>query len=168
MELRMSRKERDRLKVMAAVAGAPPEPAAPEPPKAAKEPEQVLLEKAGAGTLTDEVLALFKQYADARARERFVPATVPEDFWTWVAFESHKHLALAFAVVHGRRSGHRRNLDRLARAASAEASPRTRSASDAGSGSAIICKPLIGPWPIPVTGVAVSVKPLPVRPANRT
>ena len=119
-------------------AAAPPgKPSALEPPKTAKELEQVLLEKAGAGTLTDGVLALFKQYADARARERFVPATVPEDFWTWVAsdqlvhdallvelhpkyeagipaalkalrdrfgkdFESHKHLALAFAVVHGR------------------------------------------------------------------
>jgi len=112
-------------------------PSALAPPKTARELEQVLLEKAGAGTLTDEVLVLFKQYADARARERFVPATVSEDFWTWVAsdklvhdallvelhpkyepgvpaalkalrdrfgkdFDSHKHLALAFAVVHGR------------------------------------------------------------------
>ena len=121
-------------------AAAPPgKPVAPEPPKTAKELEKALLEKAGAGTLTDEVLALFKQYADARARERFVPAVVPEDFWTWVAsdklihdallvelhpkyepgiptvlnalrerfgkdLESHKHLGLAFAVVHGRAS----------------------------------------------------------------
>jgi len=121
-----------------ALAAAPPgKPSALEPPKTAKELEQVLLEKAGAGTLTDEVLALFKQYADTRARERFVPATVPEDFWAWVAsdklvhdallvelypkyepgipaalkalrdrfgkdFDSHKHLALAFALVYGR------------------------------------------------------------------
>ena len=121
-----------------ALAAAPPgKPSALEPPKTAKELEQVLLEKAGAGTLTDEVLVLFKQYAGARARERFVPTTVPEDFWTWVAsdklvhdallvelhpkyepgipaalkalrdrfgkdLESHKQLALAFAIVHGR------------------------------------------------------------------
>lgn len=120
-----------------ASAGAAPGPnAVPEQPKTAKELEQVLLEKAGAGTLTDEVLVLFKQYADASARERFVPAVVPEDFWAWVAsdklvhdallvelhpkyepgipaalkalrdkfgkdFDSHKQLALAFAVVHG-------------------------------------------------------------------
>ena len=124
-----------------APAAAPPgKPAALEQPKTAKELEQVLLEKAGAGTLTDEVLVLFKQYADASARERFVPAVVPEDFWAWVAsdklvhdallvelhpkyepgipaalkalrdrfgkdFDSHKHLALAFAVVHGRAPG---------------------------------------------------------------
>jgi len=124
-----------------ASAGAAPGPnAVPEQPKTAKELEQVLLEKAGAGTLTDEVLVLFKQYADASARERFVPAVVPEDFWAWVAsdklvhdallvelhpkyepgipaalkalrdkfgkdFDSHKQLALAFAVVHGRAPG---------------------------------------------------------------
>jgi len=121
----------------ALVAAPPGKPAAPEPHKSVKELESALLEKIGAGTLTNEVLALFKQYADARARERFVPAIVPEDFWTWVAsdkfvhdallvelypkyepgipaalkalrdrfgkdLESHKQLALAFAVVHGR------------------------------------------------------------------
>jgi len=60
----------------------------------ADELQAKVLQGALAGKLTDELIELFRRYADARARERLVPDTVSEDFWGWVSSLEPLHEAL--------------------------------------------------------------------------
>ena len=115
-------------------APAPPPAAIPQSPAAWRER---VLELGAKGRLTADLLAAFRAYAAATAREKLVPQHVPEAFWDRAAadkvfgdgllvelhpkyepgiaaalkalqdhagkkLDTHKHLALAFAVVYGR------------------------------------------------------------------
>ena len=44
-----------------------------------------LMAEAAGGKLTDPLIAHFKDYAAAAARQKLVPAEVSEEFWTWLA-----------------------------------------------------------------------------------
>lgn len=56
-------------------------------PATLRKPEDVkkdLMAAAAKGKVTGPVLALFREYATARAREKLVPDAVPEAFWNWL------------------------------------------------------------------------------------
>jgi hypothetical protein len=74
-------------------ASAAPSPAtatAPTKAATADELKSVLMKEAAAGKLTDPLIAHFKDYAAAAAREKLVPGEVSEEFWTW--FVAHREL----------------------------------------------------------------------------
>jgi len=70
------------------------DPAAPAEPVTAAQLEVRLRDAAAKGKFTDEVADLFLKMADARAREKLVPSTVPQDFWQWVTDHAAVHKAL--------------------------------------------------------------------------
>ena len=66
---------------------------------AARELKRKLVEQSEAGRLTDDLVALYLEYADAQAHAAFVPAVVSEDFWTWLS--SHQKLRQDLLVALG-------------------------------------------------------------------
>ncbi|HUS45548.1 MAG TPA: hypothetical protein VM219_05900 [Phycisphaerae bacterium] len=82
------------LGVLGLGATAPPHGEAAEAPRTADELRRQVVELGSKGNLTGELIALFKQYADACARERLVPAHVSEEFWNRIAADEVLHDAL--------------------------------------------------------------------------
>jgi len=71
------------------------------PQDSADQLQAKLLEGAAAGKLTDKLVELFFTYADARAREKFIPGAASEDFWAWVSSVKPLHKALLVGLDPG-------------------------------------------------------------------
>jgi hypothetical protein len=63
-----------------------PQPPKPAPtPELAEGPQKRLMDLATQGRLSAELIDAFQQYANTVAKEKFVPAVVPEEFWKWLS-----------------------------------------------------------------------------------
>lgn len=63
-------------------------------PLTVAELEAKMKEAAATGRFADTLPGLFLQYADLTAREKLVPGTVNEDFWTWLTGNKALHKAV--------------------------------------------------------------------------
>ena len=80
------------LLCIAGVAAAQAE--APADPPSIADMESQLIQLAIKGKLTPEMEELFFKYADARAREKLLPTSVSEEFWTWLSGNKLLHRAM--------------------------------------------------------------------------